>query len=119
MSWAMLLTTSVKVVPVTMSLLSVNVTPLAMVTPPLFKNALLIVLGPMTAMSPNTAGSPVPLAVPSLMAPPFIVAPPVNVRVVPSSIWMVAPLAVSEKVVPFTVSLSSVRTTPLAIVTPP
>jgi hypothetical protein len=38
-----------------------------MVTPPLFKKALLIVLRPVTAMPPNNAGSPVPLAVPSLM----------------------------------------------------
>ena len=67
---------------------------------------------------PNTDSS-APPAVPSLMVPPLMVAPPVSVRKVPSSIWTVAPLAVSVKVVPLTVSPSSVSVTPLATVTPP
>jgi hypothetical protein len=84
--------------------------------------ALLIVLSPVTSISPNTAIvlplATVPLAVPSLMVPPSMVTPD-SVNVVPSSTWMIAPLAVSVKVVPVTVSLSSVSVTPLPTVTPP
>ena len=66
------------VVPFTVSLSSVSVRPLAIVTTPLFRPALLIALGPVMSMLPNK-GELVPMIAPSLMMPPLMVAPETSV----------------------------------------
>ena len=69
------LAVSVKVVPFTVSLSSVSVTPLATVTPPLFRQRIADRARTGDVDAAEHRGSPVPLAVPSLTVPPLMVTP--------------------------------------------
>ena len=72
-----------------------------------------VMIAPLMALVPPARGPLPSLTVPPLMVTPF------RTSLSPPSTDRIAPLAVSVKVVPVTVTLSSVSVWPLSTVTPP